>query len=175
MIGMKSIAVFGRLSGADRFKPIIKRADMSFLSANFDVRQPSVVSLGYAKNSMLMVVWHRFVFGVFLSINLAQVFYSVVGAIVVYMVNNVRQVTKNIKPSKSVGRKMSILNCYSVVASAYAASYFSSVSKVPSVIIFLNERASLPYKFASLGIVVKNGFKLGLRNIKCFHGSYCNP
>ena len=169
MIGMKSIAVFSRFSGADRFKPIFKGADMNFLSADLDVCKPSAITLSYTKNSMLMIFWHRFVFGVFFSINFTKVAYTVIKSVVVDVVNNVRRVSVDIKPSQPVSLKMGVFVNYDHVASGYGASNFSGVSQVPPVIISVNKRFGLKYKLASIWVVIKGGFKFALGNVKNFH------
>ena len=142
---------------------------MNFLSADLDVCKPSVIFFGNAKNSMLMIFWHRFVFGVFFSINFTKVAYSVIKSVVVDMVNNVRRVSVNIKPSKPVSLKMGVFVNYDQVASGYASGNFPGVSEVPPVIIGLNNRLWFKYKLASIWVVVKSGFKFGLRNVKYFH------
>jgi len=179
MIGMKSIAVFSRFSSADRFKPIFKGADMNFLSANLDVCKPSVIFFGNTKDSMLMIFWHRFVFGVFFSINFTKVVYSVIKSVVVDVVNNVRRVPIDIKPSQPVRLKMGVLVNYNQVASGYAAGNFSGVSEIPPVVISFNKRFWFKYKLASIWVVVKSGFKFGLSNVKYFHAAIvthnCRP
>ena len=169
MIGMKSIAVFSRFSGADRFKPIFKGADMNFLSADFNVCKPSVITLSYTKNSMLMIFWHRFVFGVFFSINFTKVAYTVIKSVVVDVVNNVRRVSVDIKPSQPVSLKMRVLMRYNKIAPVFAASDFSGISEIPPVIISVNKRFGLKYKLASIWVVVKRGLKFALGNVKNFH------
>lgn len=169
MIGMKSIAVFSRFSGADRFKPIFKGANMNFLSADLDVCKPSVIFFGNPKDSMLMIFWHRFVFGVFFSINFTKVAYSVIKSVVVDVINNVRRVSVDIKPSQPVSLKMGVFVNYDHVASGYGASNFSGVSQVPPVIISVNKRFGLKYKLASIWVVIKGGFKFALGNVKNFH------
>jgi hypothetical protein len=155
---MKPVAVFGRFSGGDRFKPIIKRADMNFLSANFDIGKPSVISLGDSKNAMLMVICHRFVFGIFLPVNFAQIIYSVIKTVVVYVVNNVWQLPVNVKPCDAVGGKGSIVNRQDYIPSGLASSFFPSVPKIPSVVIRFNKLLRLPCKNPSIGVVIENGF-----------------
>ena len=169
MIRMKSIAVFGRLSGADRFKPVIIGADMNFFAADFNVCKPSAITLGYAENSILVVMRHGFVFWVLLPINFAQVFYSVIKSIVVYVVNDVRCVTVDIKPCKSMCLKMRVLMRYKQIASHVATGNFTSVPEIPPVIVSSNKRLWFKYKYASIWIVVKRSFQFALSYIKYFH------
>jgi hypothetical protein len=155
---MESIAVFGRLSGADRIKPVLIGADMNLLSANLDVGQPSVVSLCYAKDSMLVFIRHGFVFGVFLPINFAQVLYSIIKSVVIDMVNDVGEFAVSVKPRNSMGRKVVIVDGKGYISPRFTASLFSSVSKIPSVIIRFNEWFGPPRKNPSVGAIVENAF-----------------